>query len=821
MHRRFLFALCLFAIPSPLEAQELRLYPPSLTIAGPNAVQQFVLVEERDGKAIADHTASAAFTISKPAVAKIEGGLLTALGDGEAIVTAKVNGREATATVHVQRDSQSWSFRNHVEPVLTRAGCNSGACHGALAGKGGMKLSLRAYDPDTDHFILTRQAQARRIDGSKPEESLFLKKAIRAIPHGGGRKFVDDDDDYLLLLNWIRQGSPGPKAADAALDRIEIFPKAALLSPKSTLRVIVSAHYSDGHAEDVTRWTRFGSSEEQVAAVDEDGIVTAAGHGEAAITANFGTKVAIMPVASPFPNKVDPAIFAKAERHNFIDDHVLAKLKSLNIPPSAICTDSEFIRRVYLDTCGILPKPGEVKAFLADTSPEKRAKLVDSLLNRKEYVDYWSYRWSDLLLVSSRRLAQPAVWSFSRRVRQAVADNEPWDRFARDLLTASGNSLENGAANYFVIHKDTSELAESTSVTFLGISIACAKCHNHPLEKWTQDQYWAFTNLFSRVGLKAGERPGEVIVLERPDGDALHLRTGLPTPPAPLDGEVLPLDSDKHRREHLAKWLTAAENPFFAKALVNRVWRNYMGRGLVEAADDLRESNPSTNAELLDALAKDFQKNGHDVKWLMRTILLSAAYQRSSEPRPENKVDDRYYSRYLLRRLPAEVILDAYSDISGVPTPFEVVSKGPSGGTAKSTEYPAGTRAMELPDTLLVSRFLEAFGRPERVQTCSCERTEDSSVSQALHLNNGQTLNDKLRDPRSIVSRWMKANATNETVVDEIFLTGLARKPSEAEHVKFLAILDSVPEPGEQARREALEDLVWAILTGREFLFNH
>lgn len=813
--------LIALGFPASVNSQDLRLYPGRVEIRGPNDIQQFVVVEERDGQAVADLTTTATFTSSNIRIATIDKGLLKVHADGEATITATVNGRSATAKVLVRRTGSEWSFRKHVESVLTRLGCNSGACHGALAGKGGLKLSLRAFDPDTDHFVLTRQALARRVDLDRPEKSLLLKKAVRAIPHGGGRILTDDHEDYQLLLDWIRQGSPGPSPKDATLQRLEVYPKSARLSPPQSLQVIVRAVYSDGGSEDVTRWARFSSSREEVAVVNEEGIVSVKSPGEATVIVNFGDKIATIPVTSPFPQKVDSDRFAKAERYNFIDDLVLAKLKSLNIAPSGLCSDEEFIRRAYLDTCGILPKPAELDAFLSDPSASKRAKLIESLLNRKEFVDYWAYRWADVFLVSSRRLSQPAVWAFARRIRQAVAENEPWDRFVWQLLTATGHSLDNGAANYFVIHKDTSDLAESTAVTFLGISIACAKCHNHPLERWTQNQYWAFTNLFSRVGLKAGDRPGDIVIFERVDGDVLHPRTGQPMPPTPLEGTALPLDSPQNRREHLAAWLVAKENPYFAKSVVNRVWRNFLGRGLVEPEDDLRDSNPPTNAQLLDALANDFQANGYDVKRLIQTILSSATYQRSSKPIPENQLDDRYYSRYFLRRLPAEVILDAYSDITGVPTPFETISRGPSGGTAKSTDYPLGTRAIELPDTLLVSRFLEAFGRPERVQTCSCERSEDSTVTQALHLNNGQTLNDKLRDPKSIVSRWLKAKASDDDVVQDIFIRALCRRPSASEREKFLAILASVAEPGEQARREALEDVVWAVLTGREFLFNH
>jgi hypothetical protein len=402
-----------------------------------------------------------------------------------------------------------------------------------------------------------------------------------------------------------------------------------------------------------------------------------------------------------------------------------------------------------------------------------------------------------------------------------VADNEPWDHFARDILTASGSTLTNGGGNYFVLHKDVSQLAEATAVTFLGMSVGCAKCHNHPLEKWTQDEYWAFANLFSRVGLKNGDRPGEVLVQSRLDGEALHLRRGVPMLPMPLDAKPLPLDSTTDRRTYFATWLTAADNPYFAKALVNRVWRNYMGRGLVEAEDDLRVSNPPSNAELLDALAEDFVKNKYDVKRLMRTVLNSAAYQRSSKPLKENAADDRFYSRYILRRLPAEVILDAYSDITGVPTLFNQIKSAAGDSATPVATYPAGTRAMQLPDSLLLSRFLEAFGRAERVATCSCERTADASVTQALHLNNGVTLNDKLRDKSSVVTKWLAANATDAEMVDRVFLMALTRQPTAEERMKFLDILEEAAKDGAQSRREAVEDFIWAVLTGREFLFNH
>jgi hypothetical protein len=810
-------------------AADLRVYPSEVSLAGPGRTQQLLVVEEENGRVVRDVTALAKFTHGKgkggPVIKVDATGLITAIDGGDFKITATVGGKSATVGGSVGKaKSDEVSFRNHVIPTLTRAGCNAGACHGALAGKGGMKLSLRGFDPESDWFVLTRQALARRVDLATPADSLMLKKGTRAVPHGGGTRFTEDSPHYKVVLDWLKTGAPGPKEDDATLERLEVFPPAILVNPKDakdTFRVTVRAVYSDDTTEDVTRLARFGSSEELVARVSEDGVIMPAGNGEAAITVGFGTKVATLTVTAPFPTDVKADTFARSPRNNYVDELVLKKLELLRIPPSEQCTDAEFIRRAYLDTCGILPTPNEVDAFTTDKDPKKRGKLIDKLLDHPAFVDYWSHKWSDLLLVSSRKLPQPAVWAFYRKLRQSVADNEPWDKFTRDIITASGSSLTNGAGNYFVLHKDVSELAEATSVTFLGTSIGCAKCHNHPLEKWTQDQYWAFANLFSRVGLKNGDRAGEVLIQSKADGDALHLRRGIAMPPAPLDGKPLAPDATADRRTYFADWLTAADNPYFAKALVNRVWRNYMGRGLVEAEDDLRETNPPSNRELFDALAADFVKQKYDVKHLMRVILNSAAYQRSSKPLKENAADDRFYSRYLLRRLPGEVILDAYSDITGVPTPFDKINSAAGDATTPIGTYPAGTRAVQVPDSLTTSRFLDAFGRAERVQTCSCERTSDASVTQALHLNNGYTLNDKLRDKNSAVGKWIATGLTDGQIVDRVFLLALSRKPTAGEKKTFLAILAEAAEGGAQSRREGIEDFVWAVLTGREFLFNH
>ena len=588
--------------------------------------------------------------------------------------------------------------------------------------------------------------------------------------------------------------------------------KSGKAGDKASLKI--TATYSDGRVADVTRWAKFTTSSEPTASVTEDGEVTVTGPGEAGVAALFGSKVAIARVSSPFPSALPARAYSDFQPANFIDRLALAQWKKLNLPPSPTCTDAEFLRRASLDATGSLPGAKLSNEFLADTRPDRRARLVDRLLDSPAYVDFWSHKWSDLLLVSSRKLSDTAMWAFYQDIRAAVAANEPWDRFARDIVTATGPTDRRGAGNFFVMHRDTADLAETTAVTFLGMSVGCCKCHNHPLEKWTQDQYWGQANLFSRVGIKSVG--SESIVYDKKVGDALHPRTGKPVPPTPLDGTPL-ADDAADRRDYYADWLTAPDNPYFRKALVNRVWKNFMGRGLVEAEDDLRETNPPSNPALLDGLAAEFLLSGYDVKALCRAIMNSATYQLSSSPLAGNLADDRFYSRHLVSRLSAEVILDAYSDVTGVATPFDLVEATGRVVSRKSVYIP-GTRAIQLPDSQLISQFLDAFGRAPRAQVCACERGSDASVGQALHLNNGSTLNDKLRHPDSVVSRWLGNKTAGADVVAELFNQALSRGPSDAERKRFVKAIDGAVEA---EKREVLEDVVWAVLTGKEFLFNH
>jgi hypothetical protein len=689
-------------------------------------------------------------------------------------------------------------------------GCNSGACHGAAAGKNGFSLTLRGYDPVADYDAITRQAGGRRVNKVEPAKSLILLKPTEVVPHLGGRKFEPGSAAYEILARWVSTGMPGPAEGDAHLAGLDVTPSDRTLTVGAVEPLRVTARFSNGATDDVTAWVRFQSADETVAQVDEQGRVTVKGPGETAISVSFLSGVAMAHVRAPFDAVVPESVYAAAPRHNRIDDLVLAKLRQMQIAPSAMASDAVFIRRAYLDATGVLPTRNDVEAFLADTSAAKRDALVDRLLERPEFVDYWTYKWSDLLLVSSRTLSRNQVRAFYGWIRQNVAANTPWDRFAAELTTASGRTDENGAANYFLIHRNPIEIAENYTQAFLGLTLTCARCHNHPMEKWTQTDYYGFANLFARVTLKedggSSAKNDTVTVASTTEGDILHPRLGIAMPPKPLDGTPMPSHSPEDRRAYAAAWLTSKDNTQFARTIVNRVWANYFGRGLVQPFDDLRYTNPASNEPLLDAVTADFIRNGYDLKQLMRAIMRSAAYQRSAEPTPLNARDDRFLSRYLTRRLPAEVILDAFSQVTGVPEDF--------GG------YPRGTRAMQLRDTRVGSYFLDVFGRPERVITSSAERMQDPTLPQALHTINGETLNAKLSADDGVIARMVAEGKSNAEVLDEVFYRALSRPPQPAERAALLARLgDDRAEPS--LRRRTLEDLAWAVLTSTEFLFAH
>lgn len=707
-------------------------------------------------------------------------------------------------------------FRNQVQPILAKFGCSTGACHGAAAGQGGFKLSLLGYDNLGDHLAITHAANGRRVVLEDPARSLLLLKAAKMVPHKGGEKIKAGSPEYNILADWIAHGAPGPQEKDAQIQRIEITPSHATLKPGALQPLKVMAFFDNGTTEDVTRWCKYTAGNTSVATVDDVGGVKVAGHGEGTITAWYLSRLSIATITVPYAQAPDSAAFAAFKPRNFIDERVIEKLRELNVPPSGACTDDEFIRRAFLDTIGVLPTPDETRAFLADTRSSKRDALIESLLTRPEFVDYWSYKWSDLLLVNSDKLAVTPMWSYYQWIRRNVEQNTPWDEFVRDLMTATGSTLENGAANFFTLHDEPTKLAETTSVAFLGMSIACAKCHNHPMEKWTNDQYFAFANLLSRVRAKTTGIKDEQVIFSATSGDLIQPLTGRPQHPAPLDAQPVSMTSTQDRRVPLAKWLTAPENPYFARSITNRVWASFFGSGLVNAVDDLRMTNPASNEKLLGEAAAHLIKNRFDLKSLMRVILQSQTYQRSSIATAANSTDTRFLSHYYPKRLMAEVMLDAVSQVTAAPTLFETNRRNANKKNGES--YPMGYRAVQLPDTNTTNYFLNTFGRPDRVQTCDCERTNEPSMAQALHIANGDTLNQKLSQKNNRVDQLLASGKPEADIIDEVYLLALSRFPTAKEKTGMVSALTSAP-PAE--RRQVLEDIFWGVMSARDFVFNH
>ena len=714
------------------------------------------------------------------------------------------------------------SFRHDVLPVLSQAGCNSGGCHGALAGKGGFRLSLFGYDPEADHFAITRELRGRRVEPADPGRSLLLTKPTTALKHKGGKRFGVDSEEYRIVSAWIAAGCPPPRSEDRTLTELEVVPAESRPAPGETVRLSVVAGYSDGTRRDVTRWAKFTASDEAVASVDRAGTVTVLGSGEGAITAWFSSRIAISRVTAPYPNRVPDEVYAGLPEAGPIDREVNEKLRQLRLRPSPPASDATFVRRAYLDTLGKLPSPDEVRTFVRDGSPRKHERLADQLLARPEYVDYWAYKWSDLLLISGAKLRPDAVNAYYQWIRDRVAENTPWDALVRQVVTSRGSSVDDGASIFYAIHQDPESMAENVSQAFLGLSINCAKCHNHPLEKWTNDQYYAFANLFARVRAKgwggdARSGDGRRTVYVEPSGDLMQPRTGKPRPPAPLDAPALDAASPEDRREALARWLTSPDNPYFTRAIVNRVWANFMGVGLVESVDDLRVSNPASNDRLLEALARRLIEDRFDLKTLMRAILTSHAYRRSSEPLPENRDERRFYSRYYPRRLMAEVLNDAIADVTGVPDRFTEIALN-DGSSEKITAYTNDTRSLQLKDAAVKSYFLKSFGRNQREITCECERSNQPNLIQVLHLSNGSTINEKLSAKDSRVTRILATDPAPDRLIEEAWMRCLGRPPTEAERKPFETWL---VEAAAFEKREVVEDLFWSLLTSREFLFQH
>jgi hypothetical protein len=713
-------------------------------------------------------------------------------------------------------DAKPPSFSTEIIPLLTKMGCNQGACHGKGAGQNGFRLSLRGFAPEQDYKWITREFSGRRIDPTKPEESLILRKATGQTPHEGGRVFAPGSREYNLMLAWIKGGFPGPDKAEPKISKLEVTPTAKVLKPGEDVQLRATATFADGTTRDVTWLTKFESNDPAYLEVSPSGKAKALRNGASAVRAHFLTEVAVTVFSMPFDRPVDPKRFEGG--NNGVDTHILNKLKELRIEPSDLCSDDEFIRRLFLDACGILPTAEEVTAFVNDTDAKKRAKLIDAVLARPEFTDYWALQLGDLFQNRKERdhdvRGTKGVRQFHDWLRKQVAANRPWDELARDVLTATGSNTDSPAVGYFIVtvgeqrHGENSEAPESVAQAFLGTRIGCAKCHNHPLERYTQDDFYHFAAYFSRIKLerKDPKTAPTVLKVTHPDQNqnakpvgVNQPRTGVFMKPQPLDrtpSDVKPTDDP---RVVLAKWVTDPGNEYFTGAMVNRVWRHYMGVGLVEPVDDLRATNPPTNPELWKALNKEFVEKKFDLRALMRVILNSRTYQLSSATRPGNETDSRFYSHYYARRLPAEVMLDAICDATAVPERFD--------------GYPLGLRAVQVPDPGAASYFLRTFGRSERVTACACERAGDVSLPQVLHLIGGD-VTAKVNNGNGWLAKQLAAEKDDDKLLDALFLRTLARKPSATERAKVKELLQDTP------RDDLFRDLFWAILNSKEFLFN-
>lgn len=704
------------------------------------------------------------------------------------------------------------TLERDVQPVLTRFGCNAGACHGKQRGQNGFQLSLLGFDPEFDLNAIAREGRGRRVFPAAPEHSLLLLKATATVPHGGGRKIEPGSPAYEVLRSWIAAGMPRTPADAPTITRITVDPPARIMEPKAQRQLVVTAHFSDGSTQDVTDMAAFQSNESAIAAVTEGGLIQAGSlPGEAAIMARYRGQFANCEVTIPLAGTVAAEMYENLPRKNVIDGLVWDKLQNLGIVPSGPASDPTFLRRAYLDVIGRLPTPEETRAFLADPSPSKREVLVDTLLQRPEYADHWANKWVDLLRPNPYRVGIKAVLNFDAWIRDAFRRNLPYDEFVRQILTARGSTWEPGAATMFRDRREPEELTTMVSQLFLGIRLECAKCHHHPFEVYGQDDFYGFAAYFQRVGRKGtGLSPPisggeEIVFTSNKARPVTNPATGATMEPKPLFGSAPPPSApNADPRETLAGWLTSPDNPYFARVIVNRAWADLMGRGLVEPVDDLRATNPPSNAPLLDALAEEFRRNGHDLKRLLRTIMTSHVYSLASTPNERNVADTRNYSRHYRQRLRAEVLLDAISDISGVPETFDAA--------------PPGTRAVAIWTHRIDSLFLDTFGRPDENQDPPCERLPDSSVVQALHLMNAPNLHAKITSDRALPNRLVQAGKSAEEIVEELYLWTYARFPTDEERAVGREVFAQAQDP--KTVREAAEDLLWALINTPEFVFK-
>ena len=776
-------------------------YPPEVHLNTSRDFQRILVVASREDGITLDVTSEAKLSLTDQAPARMDGSTLYPQADGQTHLTVEYQGSKAQAPVVVKDAQQDRpiSFQLDVMPIFMRAGCNSGSCHGAARGKDGFRLSLFGFDPKGDYFRLTREIGFRRINLATPTSSLLLEKSAGAVPHTGGKRFETDSSYYQTLKRWLEAGAPMDAEEPPKVVKLDIYPPRAVLEGEGTKQSFLAvARYSDGTDRDVTESAVFLTANDNSAPIDADGIVTAGSRGEAFVMARYdthtvGSQVIVLPAGVQY---TPPPI-----EGNYIDELIGAKLRDLRVLPSEICSDEEFLRRVTLDITGSLPTEEEYSAFMQDTDPEKRRKLIDRLLERPEFAEIWAMKWAELLMIkSSNQVSYKSALLYYTWLKDKIGSGVPLDQMVYDLLSASGGTFSQPATNFYQIERDTLKTSENVAQVFMGIRTQCAQCHNHPFDRWTMDDYYGFAAFFSQIGRKTGEDYRETIVFNRGGGEVRHPVDNRNVPAKFLGGEQ-PETKGKDRREILASWLTSPENPYFATSVANRVWAHFFGVGIVEPIDDIRISNPPSNPELFTLLGNRLVEYKYDFKQLVRDICNSQAYQRSSTPNETNALDERNFAHANVRRIPAEILLDCVSQVTLKEDKFRGL--------------PLGARAVQIADGNTSNYFLTTFGRAPRTTVCACEVSTDPTLSQALHLLNGDTIHGKINQG-GLIKTMLDEGKSPEQIIESIYIRSLTRKPTEEESAQLLELVKEANGP-----RAGLEDVFWAVLNSREFLFNH
>ena len=781
----------------------IHIFPPDINLTTSRDRQSFIVQAVYSNSITRDVTAQAKPTLAHPELVRLRSNVLYPAADGETELTVEFGGLKASVPVRVKDATvdRPISFKLDVMPVFMKSGCNTGSCHGAARGKDGFRLSLFGFDPDGDYQRLTRQISGRRINLALPHDSLMLEKTAGRVAHTGGKRFEGDSELYQTLYRWIEAGAPQDPGDLPAPTSLEVYPPSAVLDGEgATQQIVARAKYSDGTDRDVTWLAVFLSNNDTAAPVSQTGVVEATARGEAFLMARFatftvGSDYIVLPRGLQFD-------FPDVPENSYIDTLIFNKLEKLRIAPSELCSDEVFLRRVFLDVAGVLPSAEDYVRFMENTAPNKREQLVDELLARKEFVELWVMKWAELLQIrTTQAISKKAMLLYYNWLQERLANDVPMDQMVQELLGASGGIFTNAATNYYQNETNTLKVAENVAQVFMGMRIQCSQCHNHPFDRWTMDDYYSFAAFFSQVGRKRAEDPRETIVFNAGSGEVKHPIGGRAMPPKFLGGAV-PDVSGKDRRVVLAQWLASAENPYFATNLANIVWDHFFGKGIINEVDDVRVSNPAANRELLDELGRRFTEYRYDFKKLVRDICASRTYQLATQANESNGSDTRNFSRAEIRRIRAEVLLDAISQVTDTKNKFPGL--------------PLGARAVQIANGGTTTYFLTTFGRANRGTVCSCEVKMEPNLSQALHLINGPTVTQKIVDGK-LIERRLSEEKSPQEIVEELYVRCLSRKPTAFENEQFNALLDREgADP-----KSTLEDIFWALLNSREFMFNH